>query len=146
MTQLNYSFIWSYIYLVVMHGFLILQSLDRLIPPHCKYLFFLFTETMIRINSWDYIYLLDFFSQILFHNSEYEHLRYKQISSVTLHSVNTYIQYSLHFAGFVITVQNINSSYRQSFLFHLSMQVTWIYGKSVVMKQSQYELGFENHI
>lgn len=87
-----------------------------------------------------------FFSQILFHNSEYEHLRYKQISSVTLHSVNTYIQYSLHFAGFVITVQNINSSYRQSFLFHLSMQVTWIYGKSVVMKQSQYELGFESHI
>lgn len=131
-----------------MHGFLILQSLDRLIPPHCKYLFFLFTETMIRINSWDYIYICwIFFSQILFHNSEYEHLRYKQISSVTLHSVNTYImiQFSLHLARFVITVQNINSSYRQSFLFHLSMQVTWIYGKSVVMKQSQY-VGLENHI
>lgn len=131
-----------------MHGFLILQSLDRLIPPHCKYLFFLFTETMIRINSWDYIYICwIFFSQILFHNSEYEHLRYKPISSVTLNSVNTYImiQFSLHLARFVITVQNINSSYRQSFLFHLSMQVTWIYGKSVVMKQSQY-VGLENHI
>lgn len=87
-----------------------------------------------------------FFFQILFPNPDYEHLRYKQISSVTLHSVNTYIQYSLHFAGFVITVQNINSSYRQSFLFHLSMQVTWIYGKSVVMKQSQYELGFESYL
>lgn len=26
------------------------------------------------------------------------------------------------------------------------MQVAWIYGKSVVMKPSQYELGFESYL
>lgn len=47
---------------------------------------------MIRIESLNYMYVISagFFFQVLLFNSENEHTKYNQVSSIILYSINTY--------------------------------------------------------